>query len=44
MVYPEVGQFIRKHAIKGSKVVVQKAVKKPAVKKVASKRTATKNA
>jgi poly(3-hydroxybutyrate) depolymerase len=44
MVYPEVAKFIRKHAIKGSKVVVQKAVKKPAVKKVSSKRTTSKNA
>lgn len=44
MVYPEVGQFIRKHAIKGSKAVVQKAVKKPAVKKVAARKTASKNA
>jgi poly(3-hydroxybutyrate) depolymerase len=44
MVYPEVGQFIRKHAIKGSKALVQKAVKKPAAKKVAGKKTASKNA
>jgi hypothetical protein len=44
MVYPEVGQFIRKHATKGSKAVVQRAVKKPAVKKVAAKKTVSKNA
>jgi poly(3-hydroxybutyrate) depolymerase len=44
IVYPEVGQFIRKHAIKGSKAVAQRAVKKPAVKKVAAKKTASKNA
>jgi poly(3-hydroxybutyrate) depolymerase len=44
MVYPEVGQFIRKHEIKGSKVVAQRAVKKPVVKKVAGKKTASKNA
>ena len=48
MVYPEIGQFIRKHAIKGIKSVAPKAVKKPATKKatarVAAKRSSSKNA
>jgi poly(3-hydroxybutyrate) depolymerase len=55
MVYPEICQFIRKHAIKGSKEVAARPVaKKPAatkalagkvaIKKVASKKVAKKNA
>jgi poly(3-hydroxybutyrate) depolymerase len=49
MVYPEICQFIRKHAIKGSKAVAARPVaKKPAVKTakrtVAKKAVAKKNA
>ena len=45
MIYPEISQFIRKHAVKGSKEVAARPVaKKPARKSTAQKTVARKNA
>jgi hypothetical protein len=45
MIYPEISQFIRKHAVKGSKEVAARPVaKKPARKSIAKKTVAKQNA